>query len=323
MKKTKLDKKVLIVIGIAITIILIPLLINIGLIFTDFINKKTGFTLTANGLDNQNWFDFWKQYLTVIITFIGVCLVYISAKKDRDKEIRENNAQQYLEDVRKEENALVEIIQQFNPSAIYDSFLQHGMMSDYEGRKVLTDIRANIDHAHVKFEILTDLCDDFERCKKCSYNQCTDSKLMEDLRNKYYVMEKQYWKMLDIAEKCLISFENENARIVGLARQEELYKNINELINLYKSKGIEDISELVEEIKSIKERIIELEKSKLQDEEIASQNKSIVNEIDIFNEKIRPEFIRYTKIYIDMKKEHTRELRIYGEIKHKKLQEQD
>lgn len=54
-----------------------PLLINVGLVITDFIYDKTGTTLTAYGLNNVEWLDFWKQYLAISISFLGVYLVYM------------------------------------------------------------------------------------------------------------------------------------------------------------------------------------------------------------------------------------------------------
>lgn len=66
---------------------------------TDFVYENTGFTLTAGGLNNMEWLGFWKQYLAVAISFTGISLVYISSNKDREKQLQEKNAQQYLEDV--------------------------------------------------------------------------------------------------------------------------------------------------------------------------------------------------------------------------------
>ena len=44
-------------------------------------------------------------------------------------------------------------------------------------------------------------------------------------------------------------------------------------------------------------------------------------EIDYINKETRPKFIRYCKIYIDMKKAHAKELRTTGHIRYNKVDE--
>ena len=72
------------------------------------------------------------------------------------------NAQQYLEEVRREEEVLVDVVQSFNIGVVYDALLQQASSNIYEGRKVLADSRVNMDFVHIKFELLTELCDDFK-----------------------------------------------------------------------------------------------------------------------------------------------------------------
>lgn len=110
-KKRKKLSKSKILISVVIAFALAPLLINVGLIITDIIYEKTGLTLTALGLNNVEWLDFWKQYLAIVISFLGIYLVYISASNDRERQLQEKNAQQYLDEVRKEEYVLVEVAQ--------------------------------------------------------------------------------------------------------------------------------------------------------------------------------------------------------------------
>ena len=123
-KKEKTTSKsktlALVVIAFAVT----PLLINVGLVITDIIYEQTGFALTAYGLNNVEWLDFWKQYLAIAISFLGVCLVYISSNKDREMQLREKNTQQYLDELRREEDVLVEVVQSFNIGVVYDALLQ-------------------------------------------------------------------------------------------------------------------------------------------------------------------------------------------------------
>lgn len=76
-------------IGIVTAFVVAPLLINLGLVFTDIIYEETGFTLTAKGLNNAEWLDFWKQYLAVTISFVGLCVAYISSHMDRKQKLQE------------------------------------------------------------------------------------------------------------------------------------------------------------------------------------------------------------------------------------------
>lgn len=74
-------------------------------------------------------------------------------------------------------------------------------------------------------------------------------------------------------------------------------------------------------MQSAKEQIRALENSKLESEEMNRFVAKIQKEIDYINKETRPKFIRYCKIYIDMKKAHARELRATGHIQYNKLNE--
>lgn len=86
-----------------------PLLINGGLIVTDVFCDKLGITLTAKGLGNESWLDFWKYYLSTVIAFLGVYLVWDTANKDRKSKDNQSDSFQYLERVSLEEKTLVEV----------------------------------------------------------------------------------------------------------------------------------------------------------------------------------------------------------------------
>ena len=118
-------------------------------------------------------------------------------KKGLSKHKRqEEQAQQYLEGVRQEENVLVDVTQGFNISIVYKALLQQSKSANiYDGRMVLTNARANMDQMHIKFEILTELCDDFKKCENCRYLPCIDRKVMIELRDLFYDIEKHYFNM--------------------------------------------------------------------------------------------------------------------------------
>ncbi len=316
-KKTAAKNKILILVIIAFAVA--PLLINVGLVFTDFIYEKTGATLTAYGLNNVEWLDFWKQYLAIAISFLGVYLVYISSSKDREIQLREKKAQQYLEEVQREEAVLVEVVQSFNIGAVYEALLQQARSNIYEGRKVLANSRVMMDLVHIKFELLTELCDDFKKCEKCSFSPCHDKTIMVELRDLFYNMEKHYFNMLDAGEKFLVRLNQDQQNTNSLSLQEDLKNNTEQLVDLYKRHGsVEEVTASKTELQQIKERIKNLEKSMLDSEEMSRFVANIQKEKEYIEKEARPKFIKCCKAYIDTKKAHAEELRTTGYIKYNK-----
>lgn len=307
---------------VVIAYVVAPLLINVGLAMTDIIYDKTGFTLTAYGLSNVEWLDFWKQYLAIAISFLGIYLVYISAGKDREIQLREKNAQQYLDEVRREEEVLVEVVQNFNTGVVYNALLQQAKTKIYEGRKILADSKANIDHVHVKFELLTDLCDDFKKCEKCSFSPCADKIIMLELRDLFYDLERHYFDMLDAGENFLERLNQELRIQNSLSIENNLKINTEQLVNLYERQGLaEEVTASKTELECIKERIENLEKSMLELDEMNRFVAAIQKEKEYIEKEARPKFIKYCKIYIDIKRAHAKELRTVGYIKYNKYDE--
>lgn len=320
-EKTASKSKILALVVIAFAVA--PLLINVGLVITDIIYEKTGATLTAYGLNNVEWLDFWKQYLAIAISFLGVYLVYISSNKDREMQLREKDAQQYLEEVRREEEALVDVVHSFNIGVVYDALLQQASSNIYEGRKVLADSRVNMDLVHIKFELLTELCDDFKKCEKCSYSPCVDKTIRLELRDLFYDMEKHYFDMLNAGEHFLERLEQEQQILNSLNLENKLKINTEQLVDLYKRHGsVEEVTASQTELEQIKERINNLEKSKLDLVEMNRFVATIQKEKEYIEKVARPKFVRYCKVYTDIKKAHARELRTTGYIKYNKVDDQ-
>lgn len=320
-EKTVSKSKILALVVIAFAVA--PLLINVGLVITDIIYEKTGATLTAYGLNNVEWLDFWKQYLAIAISFLGVYLVYISSNKDREMQLREKDAQQYLEEVRREEVVLVDVVQSFNIGVVYDALLQQARSNIYEGRKVLADSRVNMDLVHIKFELLTELCDDFKKCEKCSYSPCVDKTIMLELRDLFYDMEKHYFDMLNAGEDFLERLEQEQQILNSLNLENKIKINTEQLVDLYKRHGsVEEVTASQTELEQIKKRINNLEKSKLDLVEMNRFVATIQNEKEYIEKEARPNFIRYCKTYTDIKKAHAKELRTTGYIKYNKVDDQ-
>lgn len=321
-KKEKTSSKGKILALVVIAFAIAPLLINIGLVITDIVYEKTGFSLTAYGLNNVEWLDFWKQYLAIAISFLGIYLVYISSNKDREMQLQEKNAQQYLEEVQREEVVLVDVVQSFNIGVIYEALLQQARFNIYEGRKVLADSRVNMDLVHIKFELLTDLCDDFKKCEKCSFSPCVDKTIMLELRDLFYDMEKHYFNMLDAGENFLERLNQEQQILNSLSLENEIKTNTEQLVDLYKRHGsVEEVTSSQKELVQIKERINNLEKSKLDSDEMNRFVATIQKEKEYIEKEARPKFIRYCKTYTDIKKAHAREIRNVGHIRYNKVED--
>ena len=320
-EKTASKSKILALVVIAFAVA--PLLSNVGLVITDIIYEKTGATLTAYGLNNVEWLDFWKQYLAIAISFLGVYLVYISSSKGREMQLREKDAQQYLEEVRREEEILVDVVQSINIGMVYDALLRQARSDIYEGRKVLADSRVNMDLVHIKFELLTELCNDFKKCEKCSYSPCVDKTIMLELRDLFYDMEKHYFDMLDAGDIFLERLNQEQQILNSLNLENKLKLNTERLVDIYKLHGLQEKeTDSQTELEQIKERINNLEKSKLDSDEMNRFVATIQKEKEYIEKEARPKFIRYCKVYTDIKKDHAKELRTSGCIKYNKVDNQ-
>lgn len=316
-KKSALIKVILLVI---IVVAIAPMLINVGLIFTDIICEKHGLTLTAYGLNNVQWLDFWKQYLAIIISFIGICLVYLSSCKDREMQLNERKAQQYLEYVTNEEKVLVRVIKNFNIANVYDVIVSRVKSNTFDHGRTLADLCANMDSVHVEFEILTNLCDDFKRCDGCENNPCIDRLIREDLRNQFYDMEKCYFELLKHTEVLFQRLDREQEILNQLNLESALYCNNQRMIELCKHNGMREQMETSEaEMATIKKRIECLEKEKIELESIENSYEEIRKIKCNIEQVMRPKFTRYCKDYINIKKQHATELRHTGEIKHNKV----
>lgn len=136
-KKSKLFQQKFWLFLVIILLIVAPIFINVGLMVTDYYYQKTGNALTAVGLSNENWLEFWKDYISIAIAFFGIYLVWDSSNKDRKKQYNRELAEQYLHTVSQEENVLVEVSQCFNTGIIVRSLLIFGNTTVQESRLVL------------------------------------------------------------------------------------------------------------------------------------------------------------------------------------------
>lgn len=301
---------------VIILLIVAPIFINIGLMATDYYYQKTGNSLTAVGLNNENWLEFWKDYISIAIAFLGIYLVWDSSSEDRKKQYNRDSAEQYLRSVSQEENVLVDVSKCFNTGIIMKSLVIFENMAVQESRLVLQDARDKIDEAHVKFELLTELSDDFQKCLNCKYNPCLDKRIMKDIRDIFYDMEKHYLIMLNLGEEYCekIAIGQRNLEIIDI--QEKLVYNLKrQILQLQDhSNTAEEICNLKQQLVEEEKRLKELNKAKLSGDMLKEMVEPIHKEIDYISKNMRPKFNRYCKSYIDIKKKHAMELRMNGTI---------
>lgn len=160
----------------------LPLLLNIGLYITDIIYNKYGWTLTASELGNKEWLDFWGTYLSVVIAFVGICLAWKSSDEERKMGKNEKLAQEYDENLKEEKYVLIGVCQSFNIDIIYKTIIELNNMDTKDCRRVLQNARECVLDTQVKFELLTDIADDFQKCEKCNFNPCYDRENMIAIR---------------------------------------------------------------------------------------------------------------------------------------------
>lgn len=318
-RKSALNKGLLFVI---IMLVVAPVLINGGLAITDVLCDKCGITLTAKGLDNESWLDFWKYYLSTAIAFFGVYLVWDTANKDRKSKDNKDDSIQYLSHVSLEEKILVEVVLCFNTGIIYKALNQLGETTVQECKAVLQDARDKMDEAHIKFEMLTDIVDDYVRCNRCEHNPCWDRKIKEKVSDTFYDMEKRYTNILNVGDEYLnrVVAEKRNLQITGI--QTQIRDNLRDQISYFQLRGCsyEELVQKQEELSNVEKQIAELNKTKMSREEMERLLQSVEKEIDCLA-KERAEFIGYCKNYINLQKGHARDLKNNGVVTYMKVEE--
>ena len=146
---------------------------------------------------------------------------------------------------------------------------------------------------------------------------------MLELRDLFYDMEKHYFDMLDACDNFLERLNQEQQILNSLNLDYELKFNTEQLVDFYKRHGSrEEVIAAQTELEQIKEKISNLEKSKLELDEMNRFVATIQKEKEYIEKVARPKFIRYCKVYTDIKKAHARELRTTGYIKYNKVDDQ-
>lgn len=319
-KKMKINIKKRWILYIVMLLIVLPLFLNIGIYITDVVYNEFGWTLTANGLKNQDWLDFWGTYLSVVIAFAGICLAWKSSVEDRKMEKNEKLAQEYDEELKNEKNVLIEVCQSFNTDIIYKAINELNNMDIRECRRVLQNSRERILNVQVKFELLSDIVDDFQKCKGCDFNPCYDRENMIAVRDLYYKMENIYLEML---HDCSIYVDKmgqqqHNEKVIKI--KEEMISLLQQRICLAKdmatSSSDEDIKRMEEEVSQFRYNIEMLKGQRLKDEEVKKLTDPVVKAINLISQEMKPQIISYCKSYMGWKSKHRRELLLEGKIRY-------
>ncbi len=310
------NKKILII--VILLLIIAPLIINVGLMFTDLVYNKMGMTLTAEGLSNVNWLEFWKDYMSVAIAFLGIYLVWDSSNKDRKVQVYKDLSDQYLRNVSEEEKTLVEVSQCFNVGIIYKALGHLDGISVQDSRIIFQEARDKIDEGHVKFELLTDLSDDFEKCKHCIYDPCVDKRIKKEIRDMFYEMENHYVDMLNAGEDYANKVMCEQNNLKQINIYTELISGLKQQI-LYMQKAAfisDEIGQVQQQLMEAEQKLQNINDAKLNQEILKKMMGPIYKEVDYLSKTMRPKFNRYCKCYTDLRKKHAVELRDDGTAKY-------
>lgn len=195
------------VIIILLVFILIPLIIDVGLILSDYIYKQTGYGLTACGLDNSDWFNFWQNYCNIAVAFIGVYLVWNSSYENRKSEKQKEIQNFKMSELQKEEAVMVEIVESLEISVVYNAVCKW-IANKYDITKAmyyLNETEDRLNAAHIKFELLTDISMNYE-CGECAEsNKCFSVEQLKAHRDLFFKLENEYVDLIKIAQSFIIN----------------------------------------------------------------------------------------------------------------------
>lgn len=281
--------------------------------------------MTASGLENQDWLDFWGTYLSVVIAFVGICLAWKSSAEDRKMDKNEKLAQEYDENLKEEKNVLIEVCQSFNTDVIYKAINELNNMDTRDCKRILQNSRERILNVQVKFELLSDIADGFQKCEGCDFNPCYDRENMIAIRDLYYKMENFYLEMLRDCSIYVDKMEQQQRNEKTIQNEEKiislLQQRINYAKNMATSVSVEDIKRMEEEISQSRYNIEMLRGQRLKDEEAKKMADSVVKAVNLISQEMKPQIISYCKSYMGWKSRHKKELLLEGKIRYIKYPE--
>lgn len=317
------------VVMICLALIGIPAIVNGLMCLTDVLYTYKGWTLSPVGVGNKEWIAFWGNYLVGITALGSAFLVWVASKKER---MRQNNIEIehiYTEDLKREQQTLVNICKSIDTSVAYNLFVLNEVNGLREQKQLIQRARNDILNGQSELELQTNIAISLENCvnKECLYY-----KIVIQARDIYYIIENNYLEMLKecdlylIKKRTMASLYESLDRINSIINQQEakIEKTQNFMKKIVPNNPDyllleNEITSLINDIEKYKSQVIDIneELNKLQNE-----SKICEERIVELNEKIgkdKPKLINYTKGYIDYKRGKTREIIETGLIQMKCL----
>lgn len=221
----------------------IPFVINGGLIITDYVYLKTGRMLTAYGLDNKDWLNFWQNYCSISVAFIGVYLVWNSSNETRKLEKLKEAKNYRINELLKEENVMVEIVENIEIGVAYNAVRKciANKNDITETMHYLNEVEDRLNVAHVKFELLTDISMNYERGECAESNKDFDIDKLKEHRDLFYKIENEYLDLIQLTQNFIIK-NGENLNSISNEDLMDTVKIIKEkvdLINIDRAKFVQ------------------------------------------------------------------------------------
>ncbi len=290
MKKIKTEVGKLIDLKWLVIFLILPLILNVFLHVTDIVYQKCGFTLTAKGLNNKEWLEFFGMYLPACIAFLGIITAIKTAREERIAHRNETVACQYERKINEEKKILLNVCHSFNTDMVRKSFLeicdtQINSVQIQQSRRELQKATECILDAQAEFELLTEIIDVYVECEKCGLNHCCDYKIKKEIKGLYYQMEQIYLDTINLCNKYIDQILQRTSR------------------------DLKDIGDSVE-----------IQQGKITDEEIKKMSQDIIKGMNKISQDMRPKLIGYCKSYLQWKNLHWRELLDDGKINYKKCE---
>ena len=326
-KNMKRMKYKLFIVLICMTLIGIPAIVNILMCLTDVLYIYRGWTLSPVGVGNKEWIAFWGNYLVGITALGSALLVWIASKKERKRQNNIEIEHIYTDDLKREQQTLVNICRSIDTSVAYNLFVLNEINDLREQKQLVQRTRNDVLNGQSELELQTNIAVSLENCtdKECLYY-----KIVIQTRDIYYIIEKNYLEMLKECDWYLIKrgtmsrlYENLNGINSTINQQELKLKQNQSLMNKIDPNNPNhlilesEIFALLSDIKKAKSKVrdINVELEKLQNESKACEERII----DL-NDKIKmdkPKLINYAKNYIDYKRRKTGEIIETGVIQMK------
>ena len=193
-------------------------------------------------------------------------------------------------------------------------------MDTRDCKRILQNSRERILDVQVKFELLSDIADGFQKCEGCDFNPCYDRENMIAVRDLYYKMENIYLEMLYDCGIYVDKMEQQQRNEKIIQNEEKMISLLQQRICIAKDMAapgsVEDIKRMEDEISGYRYNIKMLKGKRLEDEEVKKMADPIVAAVNLISQEMKPQIISYSKSYMGWKSRHKRELLLDGQIRY-------